>query len=484
MSRTVLFISTAVALGVAALLVNPKAAKQTAEAEPNLATLPVQGPEVTPVTSSEQLTGFVPLSKDSPVQLSVKLSHPMVPFGGSELYAQVDLQARQLEAGPRKPVSLALVIDRSGSMNGEKLARAKQAAMTLIEQLREDDALAIVHYGGDVQSLPSMYATASHKQLMTQFVSRITDDGDTNISQGLEVAGSLLEVTRRDFDVRRIILLSDGQPTSGIVSTPGLVSIAEKLRSRGFTVSALGIGVDFNEALMSSLANTGGGFYGYIQNSEMLASVFTRELNQATSTVARNVRVRLEFPMGVEVQDVFGVTVSPGSRSVEVPLYDLAGGQSARVLARVRVNAPTATELLPIVTAHLSYEDLNTGARREPRATALARSTDDASKVTAALDKEVAANGIQALGSLTIAKAAVAYQEGRTQEAEGLFNNVRSLFGSSADALGGDTRFVAEANNVSNYQQQLRGSSGAALNAQVKQYQKKSLKDFGYNNTY
>lgn len=487
MSRTALFIVAAAVLAVAALVFSPTPQGAFGiGAAPQLIVHPPTGAPVTEV-AKVQPTGLPSLPvvhAGQPVELSARISHPALVAGLTDVYAQIDLTARDVERGARQAVNLAVVIDRSGSMNGQKLERAKQAALHLVEKVEANDRLTIVHYGGDVRSLQSLTGAQQNKAVMREFINAIRDDGDTNISAGLEEAALRLREHIGAFGVSRVILISDGQPTSGLVSAAALTGLVERLRAQGLTVSALGVGTDFNENLMSSLANAGGGFYGFIDNSERLAEVFAREVDQAASTVARQVELTLEVPEGVSVVNVFGHHVAAGSRVVKLPLYDLSGGQTARVLARLSVRAPSGEGLVPTLKVSLRYTDVKAKLSRESEVSTVAQLVADRQAMEARLDRDVAAAGIRALGAMMVTQAAQAYESGRTDEAAGMFDNVRRLFGSSADALGGDTRLVAESNNVNGYEHSLKNSQGALLKKNVKELQKKGLQDFGNQNTY
>lgn len=489
MSRTAVFIITAAALAMAALVFSPKGPQSptfvTAPAPTLIVHAPVGAPtqEVVKV-STGAVAQSVSADPTAPLELLARISHPALSAGLTDVYAQIDLTARQGEKGARQPVNLAVVIDRSGSMHGEKLERAKQAAVHLIDRLDTQDRLTVVHYGGDVRSLRSMTGSHANKRLMREFVNAIYDNGDTNIGAGLTEASAQLREHVCAFSVSRVILISDGQPTSGLVSASALTGLVESLRSQGLTVSAIGVGTDFNENLMTALANVGGGFYGFIDDGERLAEVFGRELDQASSTVARNVEVTLEVPEGVSVVNVFGHSVAAGSRVVRLPLYDLSGGQSARLLARLSARVPSGNGQIPVVKVSLRYTDVKTKEGRSAEASTIAELVADNAARDARLDKDVAAAGIRALGAMMVTQAAQAYQSGRVEEAEGMFDNVRGLFGSSADALGGDTRLVAESGNVLGYQKTLKNSTGDELNRNVKSLQKKGLKDFGASNAY
>lgn len=494
MSRTTIFVITAALLGAAALVFAPKSPHaapnpfRTAAPPPEPRLIvhePVGAPQVEVArVNTAAVAQTVSADAAAPVEMLARISHPALTAGLSDVYAQIDLTARQLERGQRQPVNLAVVIDRSGSMHGDKLTRAKQAALHLINQLQPTDRLAVVHYGGDVASMNSLAGTESNKAQLRAFVDAIHDDGDTNIGAGLTEASTRLREHVKAFGVSRIILLSDGQPTSGLVSPSALTGLVEQLRGQGLTVSAIGVGSDFNENLMSAMANTGGGFYGFIDNSERLAEVFGRELDQASSTVARNVELTLEVPEGVTVVNVFGHNVAAGSRVVRLPLYDLSGGQTARVLARLSARAPSGNGQIPMVKATLRYTDVKAKVARSAESSTVAELVADRPAMDARVDRDVMVAGVRAMGAMMVTQAAQAYESGRVEEASGMFDNVRRLFGSSADALGGDPTLVAASKDTWGYQNTLKNSSGAQLKNNVKALQKKGLRDFGNSNTY
>ncbi|HSP78732.1 MAG TPA: VWA domain-containing protein, partial [Myxococcaceae bacterium] len=324
MSRTLLLTCTAALLALVAVAVG----------------LPPQTDTVHTVAEPGEAPGGVDLplatARDGVLMLEGKLSGAYLKAGPSEAFAALAVRAQRPERVERRqPVSLALVIDRSGSMAGQKLADAKRAARMLVDRLEPEDQLALVHYGTDVDVLPSQPVTEAAREEMRAFIDAIEDDGGTNLSGGLEAGARQLRPHLGAYRVSRLLLLSDGQPTEGVVEEGELRKLARTYRAEGMAVSGLGVGEDFNEGLMQGLAEQGGGFYGYIQDSERLAEVLGRELEQAAGTVARGVALRLELPEGVTGAEVLGVRAEREGRTLKVPLYDLAGGQEARVVVKL-----------------------------------------------------------------------------------------------------------------------------------------------------
>ncbi|HEX8438236.1 vWA domain-containing protein, partial [Archangium sp.] len=377
MNRTLLLLATAGLLALAAAVVGLPRQKDTSHtvAQPGEVT---GGVLLTPVTA-----------RSGALTLEGKLSGEYLMAGPSEAFAALTVRADTLREARRLPVNLALVIDRSGSMRGQKLTDAKQAARMLVQRLAPEDRLALVHYGTDVRVFPSTPVSESARQEMLQFVDAIEDEGSTNISGGLEEAAKELRKYTQAYRVSRIILLSDGQPTAGLVEPSELTRLAATFQREGMTVSGLGVGEDFNEQLMQGLAEQGGGFYGYIQDSERLADILRRELEQAAGTVARGVELRLELPEGVTDAEAMGMTARREGRTLVVPLYDLAGGQDAQVVVKLTLSLEATEEARGVLTSRLRYWDVGAGRQVETALGLTAKVTDDEAVVRAHLDREV-----------------------------------------------------------------------------------------------
>jgi Ca-activated chloride channel family protein len=469
MNRTTLLLSAAGLLALAALALGlPKpppvtdtthTLAQPGEQEPTL-TLPL-------ITSGE-----------GALVLEGKLSGAYMQTGPSEAFAILEVKARQPQNQHRVPVNVALVIDRSGSMRGQKLDDAKKAAREFVQRMTDVDRLALVHYGTDVTTFPSTLATEETRTQMLAFVDGIQDEGSTNISGGLEAAARELRPYVDQFRVSRVILLSDGQPTAGLVREEELTGLARQLRSTGIAVSALGVGEDFNENLMQGVADQGGGFSGFL-NSSQLAEVFTRELEQATGTVARSVELRLTLPSQVTNAEVMGTTAYREGSTVRVPLYDMAGGQSARLTVKLTLDMQSSEQPVELLDAKVAYVDVEQDRPAEARVALSARATDDTKLVRANLDKDVRVHAVRALGSQQLRAAAEEMKKGNRTAALGFLGNARKLFGTSASALAGELADVDRTQAAYESAQ-----DEAAQRDQARQLQKKTMKSFGLNNAY
>ncbi len=416
---------------------------------------------------------------DGAVALSGKLSGAYVQTGSSEVFAWLELKARPAESGRRTPVNLALVLDRSGSMAGQKLADAKRAATELVGRLTAEDRLAFIDYGTDVKVLPSRLVTEDVRRELLQAITDLRDDGSTNISGGLVEARQALYPHQKEFRVSRVILLSDGQPTMGMVTAADLNGLVRTMRAQGLTVSALGVGEDFQEGLMRGMAEQGGGFSGFIDDSARLSEVFSRELDQATSTVARGVELELELPPEVLAVEVMGVPSTRQGNVVTVPLYDLAGEQSVRVVAKLTLKTSSTRGALEVLGARVRYVDVakdiatNTGLRLT------AQLTEDSARVKANLDRDVRIHATRALGTQHMLAAAEEMKRGNRQAARGLLDNARRIFGTSASALSGELADLDQTEAAYG-----NASDAEDVRRESRNLMKKTMKNFGQNNAY
>ncbi|MCP3099229.1 VWA domain-containing protein [Myxococcus sp. K15C18031901] len=428
-------------------------------------------------------TAVLPLVVSQPaggaVVLSGKLSGAYVPTGASEVFAWMELKARPAVAGRRVPVNLALVVDRSGSMSGQKLRDAKRAAAELVRRLTPEDRLALIHYGTEVTTLPSRPVTDATRKELLAAIDAIQDDGATNISGALTEAGDALRFFLPQYRVSRVILLSDGQPTAGLLQEPELLTLTRRLRNEGITVSALGVGEDFHTTLMRGMAEQGGGFSGFIDDSAQLAEVFSRELDQATSTVARRVELRLRLPPEVRGVEVMGVPSTREGDLVTVPLYDLAGEQTVRVVAKLTLETQASAAARPVLDVGAHYLDV---ARDAPAQTALSLSasvTDDAALVRAHLDRDVRVHATRALGTQQMVAAAEEMKRGNRKAALGFLSSARRVFGASGDALQGELADLDQTEAAYG-----SAASDGDIQRETRKLYKKTMKNFGQNNAY
>jgi Ca-activated chloride channel family protein len=426
MNRTLVFLASACALGLIALVVKvPGPSAPTPPPPPKLEPLPgmmPRTPQPPPQPKPEA-------PKPGSLSLTGKLSHPYVVPGTSDVFATLEVSAVDVPGAQRAPVNMALVIDRSGSMAGAKLANAKRAAKELIDRLDERDALAIVHYGSDVKTLPSMRVTDENRERMRRFIERMIDEGGTNIGAGLKVGEQ--QIARADCQtcIERLVLMSDGQPTEGVTSMGGLTRLVAQMHERGVSVTALGIGYDFNEDLMTQLASIGGGSYAYLKDSTALAGIIQKDLQQAGTLVARDVRLNVRLPAGADLREVLGRRFTRSGDTVTVMLPDFSARQVEKLVVQLAETAPANDgAALDVADFSLDYRDVLADRAADSKLKLAAMVTLDHSLADARRDHEAVVVATRAKASVNYQKAAEAVAHGKFEVARRALDDNSALF--------------------------------------------------------
>lgn len=286
-----------------------------------------------------------------------------------ELVIGAQPQAQAVEQPPRRPTDVMVILDRSGSMGGAKLEQARAAIGALVAQLNPHDRFALVTYSNDATlAIPLTAADADARDRWLTTVATIQADGGTNMSSGLDLGLDTIERTRTPGRAQRAILLSDGLANQGDASFDGLVRRATCAARQEYMLTTVGIGADFNEYLMTALADAGTGNYYYLKPSDDLASVFTREFDAARTTVASGLAVRIEPTAGVRVVDAAGYPLESAGAPGAVLFRpgSLFAGQERRIWVTLAVPS-RATGDIGLGRFMVSYRNGN-----EPTTLALA----------------------------------------------------------------------------------------------------------------
>ncbi|MEZ4376457.1 MAG: VWA domain-containing protein [Polyangiaceae bacterium] len=321
------------------------------------------------VAAPEEEPQAVPVvSKPGTLSFEARLGHQQLPSGiANRSFVSIEVSAPDTAPGiAKQPLNLAIAIDRSGSMKGVRLTNAVNAARAMVQRLRDGDAVSLVSYNTQTEILAdSVTIDGSSRQRVMDALDRITAQGDTCISCGLEESMRLLQ--KRSNMVDRILLLSDGQPTSGLRSVDDFRSLAARSARMDCAISSIGIDVDYNEKLLIALATGTNGRHHFAEQAKDLAQVFDTELASLQSTVADAAEVELKLAPGVRLQKIYDRAFRQEGDRVFVSLGSFATKDVKTVLAEVEVPAG-ADGTRPVAQVNLAYTDLMRGGASKTEA--------------------------------------------------------------------------------------------------------------------
>ncbi|MHB8635779.1 MAG: vWA domain-containing protein [Fimbriimonadaceae bacterium] len=349
------------------------------------------------------------------VALDVRWSGRNVSAGG-ETVLQVGLStALAHDRAQLRPVNLALVIDKSGSMaDNNKLTRVKSALLTLVGQLRASDVLSIVAFDSEAQVLlPAQ--TLADREHVKDVIRGIEPGTSTNLSAGLMLGYREAAKQYRKGATNRVILLTDGIANRGETDPARIAQESRSYNDRGIDLSTIGVGLDLNKDLLRKLAKSGRGLFHFVADSDDIQKVFVNELQSLLSPVADEPNLTVQYDPGLKLEKVYGYQPRLAGHSVKIRLDNLNSGATEVVLMRFR-HQPNCGSRFP-VKVQLSYFDINRGKEVETSQSS-AISEGDAGDAAAMQDESVAKNFAIALLAQSIKDMAAACEAGHYHEAE------------------------------------------------------------------
>jgi Ca-activated chloride channel family protein len=260
----------------------------------------------------------------------------------------------------RPPLNIALVLDRSGSMADEgKMDYVRQAAHMLVNRMGPEDRLTIVTYNHRVQ-VPVATREVRDRKYFHRIIDGLYPDGRTFLSGGLEEGFRHIRKYRKKGYVSRLILLSDGLANIGVTDFRLLSTRASAIYESGVAVSTFGMGYDFDENLLASMATGGGGTYHYISRPGDILAALKKEFNMASSIVASGVEVIIRPMGGCRFQSTPGHGWRREGNSAVIGLGDLSAGETRTLMTQIRVpTGETGDKDVAVVIAR--YRDPVTG---------------------------------------------------------------------------------------------------------------------------
>jgi len=364
------------------------------------------------------------------MKATVRLEHAFLAVEADhEVHAMLELSAPEVTSQQRPRLDLALVIDRSGSMAGDKLEVTRACAAFLVRRLRPTDQFALIDYDDEVRLLAPLAAVGPVQGAVMAAINGIRPGGQTNLSGGwLKGVEELNRAT--DESVKRVLLLTDGLANVGVTDSATLASMTGAAAGEGAATTTIGFGEGFNEDLLTAMADAGGGNAHWAGTPDEAPAIFADEFEGLVSLVAQNVSVEVRPGPEVSVVEVlneFPTIAVPGG--VQVALGDAYSGEQRRVVFSLLVPALAHLGPAKVADAIVRYTAVGTQvAMHELTLPVMVNLLNADGAASAPVDAEVTEE-------VLVLKAARAQDEAKRLADSGEFDKARRLLAQVARDL-------------------------------------------------
>lgn len=362
------------------------------------------------------------------MNIQARLDHATILANqGRPVHLALELLAPVSETSTRRPMAFCAVVDRSGSMKGEPLSKAKAACESIIRNLRSNDQFALVVFDQIAEVVLPM-GTLTRKSAAIQAVRRIHDRGSTNLTAGWMLGRDELRKAP-DSTTRRTLLLSDGCLNAGITAPDEVARIvSDGLERSRIRTATLGFGDGYDENLLERLAACSGGNFYDANSAEKLPAIFEAELEGLQRIACQNVRVRvrkLDFCENWVLFASYHSVALPDGR-IEISLGDLTSEESATLVFHLDVlplpilpsGEPVATlEGERLLELEILWDDLSTPELASRTHTQTIRILPTQNPADIRIDEDVIPAVATQCAGLAVEKATDAANKHETQKA-------------------------------------------------------------------
>lgn len=359
------------------------------------------------------------LAAEAQIKLDVAVGTPVLLAGEQQTaYLKVALTGFDLpQTRQRTPVNVAIVLDKSGSMGGDKIHYAREAAIMAVERLNADDIVAVIAYDHEVQVLVPA-TRVSDRTALRRAIEQLGADGNTALFAGVAKGAAEVQkfLDRERFN--RIILLSDGLANVGPASPAELGRLGASLARDGISVTTLGLGLGYNEDLMTQLAGMSDGNHAFIENASDLVRIFDAELGDVLSVVAQDVEIQIHCAPGVRPLRVLGREADIRDNTVRIGLNQVYGQQEKFVLVEVAIDPGRHDETRSLAAVTVAYDNMLTRARDQIAGSVSVSFSASAERVSENVNAPVMSSTVEQLANEISKEAVELRDQGRVEEAK------------------------------------------------------------------
>ncbi|NUP13441.1 MAG: VWA domain-containing protein [Polyangiaceae bacterium] len=341
-----------------------------------------------------------------------------------EMFVRVRVKGLPLVTEKRTHLDLALAVDTSGSMEGPGIERVREACATLVDKMEDGDTLSIVTFGSQPKLvLEPTTIDKTTREKAKKAIHSMVADGTTDMGGALATALGLIQARLHTDAIHRIVLVGDGVPND----TARVNAVADQAAASKIPITTLGVGAEFDETLMSAIAQRSGGTFHFADDASRVAKVFEEELTKMQRVVARGTRVDIIPGPGVVIHEVVGMPNAVNGRNASFLVGDLAEGQSRDALLRVTVGQHRDGVKVEILDAVASYQHGVVQTNLTAREFESIATSADKSKLADARVPDVEHQGIRLQVADSIVKAIALARAGDLKGARALLDKTAKL---------------------------------------------------------
>ena len=326
---------------------------------------------------------------DDTINVDTRLSQRVLKESSTQrVYLRIGIKGRRNESETeRTPVNVALVIDRSGSMKGQKIAKARDAALMAIDRLERMDTASVVVFDHRVNTLVSARRVNDHYYFKRR-INEVSAGGRTAIHAAVEAAARELRRNMRPGQPSRIILMSDGQANVGPRRPFEFSELGRRLGSDGISVTTIGLGRGYNEDLMSQLASASDGNHAFARTANDLTRIFNGEFDDVLSVAAQDIEVIIETRTGITPIRTIGRNGAINGNTTRIKLQQVYGNSEFSLQLELEVDGDVAVGNIDLASIQINYTTKN-GQRHSVRSSVRGTFSPSDDEVRASVDPKV-----------------------------------------------------------------------------------------------
>lgn len=379
------------------------------------------------------------------LRLRAEIDKPYLLYGENEkAYLRVGLTGIPIRRPEqRPPVNVALVIDKSGSMGGQKIVQAREAAIMAVRRLDARDTVSIVTYDTTVDVVVPAMPVGDTDWIVSR-IRRIEPGGNTALFAGVSKGADQLRKYLSPHRVNRVVLISDGLANVGPSSPRELGRLGESLVREGISVSTIGLGLGYNEDLMYRLAERSDGNHYFAQEPHELVAAFDREFGETLAVVAQEIRVEITVLPPFRPVRILGRDGHVRGQIVECYLNQVYGDREKFVLVEVdvpdwkKIRPPVDHDKVrenPIARVDVRYDNMKTRSSDRLSDSVKVRFTRSPKLIEANRNAMVAAEAVKVIAAERTEEALSLREQGRKEEAKQVLHRNAQMLRSSASEL-------------------------------------------------